>query len=123
MDQTVQTLIDYLNKLYGLPAVVLVAMSCIVVGYMLKFVKKFPNDSIPIAVLTWGAMFLPLLSDYQPGHMRIQIIRNVFVGFIAAFGAWLVHDKILKRLEDKLGWFADDLPAVPTTTTTTDKQP
>lgn len=120
MDETFTNLIGILNKLYGLPAVVLVAISCIVWGYALRFVKKFDNKSIPLAVLGWGAFWLPLLSEYKPGQMRLQIVRNVFVGFIAAFAAWMVHDKLLKGLEDKLGWFQDkpDSPAVPPTTTT-----
>lgn len=105
---SLETIIAYLNRLYGLPAVVLVAISCIVWGYALKFIKRFPNESIPLAVLGWGAFWLPLLSEYTPGQMRLQIIRNIFIGLISAFLAWMLHDKVLKKIEDKLGLFADD---------------
>lgn len=120
---TIETTIDgaiaTLNKLYGLPAIALVALSCIVVGYILRCIKRFPNDGIPIAVILWGAAFLPLLSDYTPGKFRIWLVRNVFVGLITGFVAWLFHNKILSKIEDKLGLFNNS--TVDPTTATTDK--
>ena len=113
----IETVIDapvaWLNQLYGLPAIALVFLSCIVLGYVLKLVKGFPNDGIPLAVILWGAILLPLLTEYKPGGLRIWLLKNILVGVIAGFIAWLFHNKILAKIEDKLGLFQSDGPNQP----------
>lgn len=100
-----------LNKLDGLPAAMLVLLSCLVVGYCLRFWKKFPNEGIPVAVILWGGAFNPLLADLnsQMGW-RIWFVKNLLVGLVIGFLAWLVHNLVLAKLED---WLTSKVPALP----------
>jgi hypothetical protein len=107
LDKAVATL----NKLEGLPAVALVMGSCIVLGYVLRFIKRFPNDGIPVAVILWGAVAMSLVADARTSSMtlRVWIARNVFVGMILGLLAWLLHKTLISRLED---WLVTKLPGL-----------
>lgn len=98
-------IIAWLNRLYGLPAGALVLGTCIVLGYILRFVKRFPNDGIPVAVVLWGAIAMSLVADSRASSMplRIWVVRNVLVGMIIGLAAWMAHKIALSRLED---WIA-----------------
>lgn len=109
---TIETIIDALNKIEGAPAIALVLLSCLAVGYALRFIRRFPNDGIPVAVILWGAAFMPLLSDFRTSgiqSLRVWIIRNLVVGLIVGFVAWLVHNLILSKVED---WISSKVPAL-----------
>lgn len=105
MTDYLDKLIAGLNSLYGLPAVGLVFGSCIVLGYVLRFIKKFPNDGIPVAVTLWGAVAMSLVADSRSSNMtlRIWVVRNVLVGMIIGLAAWIVHKTAISKLED---WIA-----------------
>jgi hypothetical protein len=98
--------LDWLLKLQTLPAVILVFLSCIVFGYAWRFIrfKWFPNDAIPVAVILWGSLAMCLAADPASSgmRMRIWIIRNVMIGAIVGFLAWVTHAALLKKLEQKL---------------------
>ncbi len=107
--ETVDKLLSELNKVQGWPAVALVFASCIVVGYMWRFIKLkwFPNDAIPVFVIIWGAFAQSMLADARPegGSLRLWIVRNVAVGLTIGFVAWLTHNLVLSRVEDWLSQF------------------
>lgn len=102
MSDTIDHIVALLNKLYGLPAVALVAFSCLVVGYILRYIKAFHNSGIPVVVVLWGGLAMSLVADSRATTMplRVWIVRNVLVGLIVGFLTWLVHRYAIKRLED-----------------------
>ena len=91
----------WLSKLYGLPGGMLVLISCIAFGYLLKFVPKqwFPNQGIPLAVILWGCTFNMLIADPRADSLpiRIWVVKNLLIGLIIGVAAWMVHNKIIKR--------------------------
>jgi len=95
-------LLSGLDKIQGLSAVALVCFTCVVVGYALRFIKAFPNDGIPVVVILWGALMMLLLADPRPTTMpaRIWTVRNLGVGLIVGFVAWLLHKVVLSKIED-----------------------
>lgn len=129
METTLQQISELLqNKLNGAPADLLVLIVCWVVGYLLRWIKRFPNDGIPIVVILMGAVVYPLIADDNNEiTLRVWLVRNVAIGFGLGFGAWLTHTFILKWIENKLGLFVGDKtivtppvtpPAQPPTTPT-----
>lgn len=107
-----ETLNDWLNsatemlgKLNGAPGYVLVFVSCIALGYVLRNVKRFPNDGIPVAIMLWGGMFNMLIAHDEPIALRIWIARNLILGVIIGVAAWLIHKYGISKLEDRIPWF------------------
>ncbi len=102
VESILETVTDYLQKLEGAPAIILVALSAIVLGYVLKRFKTFPNDAIPIVVILWGGVVYPLIADANNDlTLRVWLVRNVTIGLITGFVAWIFHNKILKRYLDR----------------------
>lgn len=89
------------------PAAVLVLLVCISVGYVLKVVRAFPNRYIPLFVMFTGAAFLMLLTFVKGSEIPV-LTRNFAVGFFLGFVAWIIHRGLLKKLEEKWGWFKTD---------------
>ena len=91
----------WLSKLYGLPGGMLVLLSCIAFGYLLKFVPKkwFPNAGISVAVILWGCAFNMLIADPRADALpiRIWVVKNLLIGLIIGVVAWMVHNKVIKR--------------------------
>jgi hypothetical protein len=116
VDTILQQAVALLGKLYGLPGGLLVLVSCLTVGYALRMWKWFPNQGIPVVVVLWGPVFNMLIADplADTFPIRIWLVKNFLVGVVIGGAAWLIHNKVLKRLEDKLpflkGWLvpADD---------------
>lgn len=102
IESILETVTEYLQKLEGSPAVLLVVLSAIVLGYVLKRFKTFPNDAIPIVVILWGGVIYPLIADANNDlTLRVWLVRNVAIGLITGFVAWVFHNQILKRFLNK----------------------
>jgi hypothetical protein len=104
--------VDLLDRLNGLPAIALVLISCLALGYVLRLVRRFPNDAIPLAVILWGMAAMPLLSDFRTSgiqSLRIWLVRNVVLGLVVGFAAWAIHNRLLSAVED---WLATRFPIV-----------
>ena len=101
-----QQAVNVLEQLYALPSPLLVGLSCIVIGYMLKRFQRFPNDAIPLVVILWGAFFTLLLSGNCPPELSVGQwrVKNAIVGLIIGFAAWGLHYFIIAKLEDKFPW-------------------
>jgi len=95
-----------IDKLNNLSAGALVFASCIAFGYLLRFIKSFPNDRIPLAVVACGAICCMCAAPRTELELRIWLVRNLLVGIVIGFAAWLSHNLILSRIEDRLGLFA-----------------
>ena len=95
---------DFVGSIYDLPGYMLVGLSCLIFGYCLRFVKKFPNDGIPLACMLWGMVFNPLLASERPTTMplRLWLARNILVGLVIGAGAWLTHKYLLSRIESSI---------------------
>lgn len=101
---------DLLGKLYGIPGGVLVLISCLVIGYVLRVIRRFPNSAIPLVVILWGPVFNMLIADPKADTfpLRLWLVKNFLVGVVLGGVAWTIHNKALKKLEEKLpflkGW-------------------
>lgn len=102
--ETINSWLKQLDQIQGLSAVALVFLSCIVVGYALRFIKRFPNDGIPVVVILWGALAMLFIADPRANSMsaRIWTGRNILIGLFIGFLAWIVHKIALSRLEDMI---------------------
>ena len=101
---TINTALQYLDKIQGLSAVALVFLSCIVIGYVLRLIKSFPNEGIPVVVILWGALVMLFIADPRATTMpaRVWTVRNILVGLIIGMAAWVSHKMVLSYLEDFL---------------------
>lgn len=108
---TIESILQWLDKLQGLPAIALVFISCVITGYTLRFIKRFPNDGIPVAVVLWGAVAMLVIADPRASTVppRIWIMRNLLIGFALGFVAWLIHKALLSKIED---WIAAKFPSI-----------
>lgn len=97
---------DAMGSLYGAPGYVIVFLSTIVFGYVLRAIKRFPNAGIPVAVVLWGAVCNIMLADVYspPASLRLWLTKNLLIGFIIGFVSWSFHKVFLKRFEEKLPW-------------------
>lgn len=112
IESTLNQLTDLLQKLYGLPAGALVIVGCVVLGYVLRFWKGFPNQAIPVAVILFGGVVFPVIADANNDlTLRVWLVRNLLIGLAIGFIAWIAHNKFLKPIEDK--FFPPDPPPNP----------
>lgn len=112
---SIDSFLKILDNIQGLSAAALVALSCIVVGYALRFIKRFPNDGIPVVVILWGALAMLFIADPRATTMpaRIWTARNIMVGLIIGALSWLVHKIVLSRIENLI---ASKVPSMAGTT-------
>lgn len=96
----------WVDQLYHLPNALLVGLSCVVVGYILRRWKSFPNEAIPVVVVLWGAFFTSFMAPVRPSAANVSAwrVKNALVGFIVGFAAWGLHYYVLSKLEDKFPW-------------------
>lgn len=109
-EQTLDQIVQFLNKLQGLPAIALVFVGCLAFGYLLRFVKSFPNSAIPVAVILMGAVIYPLIADDQNSiSLRVWIVRNCMIGLGVGLISWLAHFFVFSKIED---WLASKFPGL-----------
>lgn len=87
--------------LYGLPGYMLVFLSCLVVGFIFKRIRAFPNDGIPALICLWGAVFNILVAEEcKDGcNHRIWVARSLLIGIIIGFLAWRSHKYVKKKFQ------------------------
>lgn len=97
-------IIEFLNSLYGLPGYALALIACLLVGYGCKISEWFPNKRIPLVMMPAGSFFNWLLAlpktPEQP--LRLYIAQHIIIGALIGAIAWLVHDQLLKNIEEKI---------------------
>jgi hypothetical protein len=91
------------DRLYSLPVGVLVMLLCIVAGYIFRCVKRFPNEAIPVAVILLGGVVAPILAPIDTAMtLREWLAKNAIVGLVIGFAAWMLHNLVISRLEDRI---------------------
>jgi hypothetical protein len=94
---------SYIESAQNLPGWALSALFVIAVGYVLRRIKSFPNEAIPTICLLLGSILTLLLAPPAPAAYKAFQWRlvNFIIGGVIGLLAWLFHNQILKRLEDK----------------------
>lgn len=102
-----EKLVEFNDKLLGLPSGVLAYFGCICIGYAIKASRRISNEWLPTAsmivgvvLFMWGA---PTRNDDV--GLRIWLFRNFCVGLAWGLLAWITHRSALKRLEKRYNWF------------------
>jgi len=98
------SIFNELVKIQSWPTVGLVFALVIIVGYCLRFWKKFPNEAIPTVVILVGAVGMILISDGKPDDIpsRVWNTKNFIIGLIIGFIAWMAHNLVISKIEDFL---------------------
>ena len=93
---------DQLDKLAGLPSTMLVLITCLGIGWLLKAWKKFPNAAIPVVVILWSIVFnfCTMRQNVEARPVLEWRARNVMIGFAIGLVAWGLHYWVLYRLEN-----------------------
>jgi len=106
-----QEFIESLDKIVTLSNSVLTYGACLVFGYVLRFIKRFPNDAIPLAVVFNGAVVFVLLADPRLAGlpMHTWATRYMVAGSLIGFIAWFSHKFAISHLED---WLASKFEIV-----------
>lgn len=92
-----ETILKYNDALLGLPALPLVLLGCIMVGYMAKLVPIVSNRWIPSIVFATGIAANLVIT---PLSGRQEWARAVILGMIAAGAALFIHRKWLRNWID-----------------------
>jgi len=95
---------DLMKSLTTLGPEALTVCVMIALGYVLRLVPKFPNAWIPVACILGAPCIYPFLTS--PGRVspdvQHPIVRIILTGFLIGFLAWILHDKVLAHIEDKV---------------------
>lgn len=102
-----EKLIEYNERLMGLPAGVIIFFACLAAGYGIKSSRRISNDWIPTVVMLTGTVLFMLVAPSKDPDIpyRIWLTKNAVFGFIIGFSSWMSHKLIIKRIENKLGLF------------------
>lgn len=114
IENQLDSITTFLGTLYNLPSGTLVALTCLIFGYVLRYFQNFPKNAIPLAVILWGALWFPVLCSFDgKTPIRIWLIRNVFIGLVIGFAAWMLHNKFLSKVEDWMASRSEQPPTPP----------
>ncbi len=100
-----EKIIEFNDKLAGLPSGVLVFLMAIGLGYTLKAIKNFPNNGIPLVVVCAATAIFMVGAPYTGTlPFRMLLVRNFCMGVVIGVASWLFHKILLKRLEKRFGF-------------------
>lgn len=106
MTEYVNEILSILDRVQGLSDAGLTCALCIVAGYGLRFIpeKWIPNRSIPALVILLGGVLFACIADPKVATIpfRVWLTRNIAVGCIVGFIAWMIHYWALSYLEKYL---------------------
>ena len=108
---------DATNWLTNLGAAPFTAITCILLGYLLRFIPIFPNKWIPFACVIVGPVMFCIVNPHASSVTNTAFYAHSIVGGIfVGIATWLLHDKFISKWEDKLGFKFPALNAIFTTT-------
>ncbi len=119
-EKYLQIALEWNQHLLGLPAVPLIIVGCICFGYLLKAWPHFDNARIPSWVVLFGVLFYiglttkSCLDDVKEAKTKLELLiflvswgfRSTVLGLVAGVLAIAAHRVVLRRFEEKYGWFA-----------------
>lgn len=96
---TLESIVEFLGKLGGLPGFALVFLFCIGAIKALRSAPRFPNDAIWMAAMLMGMVLNGLIADpYADGFsLRVWLMKNALFGGVIGFIAVIAYNKVLKR--------------------------
>jgi hypothetical protein len=104
-----QSIVDMLNRW---PNWLILACCCLILGYVLSKIESCPPQSIPAFVVLLGAFGNAVLAGGAPDERGFisWTARNLFIGAIIGFLAWIGHNRLLRMLADKYPWLKSIVP-------------
>lgn len=95
--ETVNGAADYLMQA---PAAALVFVMCILLGYFLKMIPKFPNNLIPLTIHIAGPVGFLLMEVSKPTQVNHPEIMRLIIGLALASASWITHKLVLRKWID-----------------------
>lgn len=91
-----------LNSIYNVTDAAYLIVACLVVGYVLKSIKPFPNTLIPVSVVIVGLVGSIFLQPDAPSGIphKAWNFKNGVCGLALGFLTWRFHKGILSKLDD-----------------------
>lgn len=115
-NQYLNSMVEWNNKLLGLPSGVLVLIVMFLFNSVLYYAEFFPNRNIPLFSIVGGALIYFLLSwrvgaDTLP--VPIWATKNIVIGCIIGCVAWIASLRYGMKLVGKLAGKPDPSPPLP----------
>lgn len=120
LDPSAQQAANYLDKLVqlndkllGLPALPLIIIGCIAIGYIVKGIPFVKNESIDTVQFCFATIGYPILgvitTNFKAAwYITMAIVfKNAILGMIGSAVAKVAYKRILKPLEKRLGWSSE----------------
>ena len=99
---TPDTINDWVTAIMKLSAAPFTVVAVIALGYFFRAIPKFNNEWLWIVCGLAGAFIFPVLGHcHADDTATVFFTRSIIMGLILGMGAWAIHDKILKQIEDK----------------------
>lgn len=93
---------DSIQQILGFTPEVLVVVFLILLGYAVRFMPFIPNKWIPAVCMFSGmVIYTAMVKPPVIEGVRMPHVRMALIGFILGVLAWVIHNKALKKLEDK----------------------
>lgn len=112
----IESIKKYVEAAYNWPWWFAAVGFSIVCGYVLRKIKSFPNEAIPVVVVGIAAMFTMLMAPGAAQSFRAVQWRatNFAIGGILGLVAWQIHFQVLKRWFPWIDNFIDGNGTPPT---------
>lgn len=79
-------------------------VACIAVGYVVRLIPAIPNKWIPAVCILVAPLIYPFMTS--PGRVspdsESPMVRIVMTGLILGVLAFILHDKVIAKLEDRV---------------------
>lgn len=111
-----EQVMKYSDTLLGLPAIPLLLIGCLAVGYLFKAIPVYPNKWIPLGVYGVGIVGSFALTPLKSG---VEIGRALIYGIVVAAFAIFIHRKWLSKYDKDMEPQDTAQISKPTTTGTT----
>jgi hypothetical protein len=102
--ELLQIINDALTQLLKLTPEALLGLFIIACGYVLRGIKWLDNRWIPLVCCVLGGSLYPFIAKQASADPDLAhpYVRLVMIGFLIGLLAWVFHEKILSRIEDRI---------------------
>ena len=96
----IQSIVDWLQNAGAVPFTI---AACIIISYAFRYWPQFPNKWIPVVCILIGPVVFCILNPRAAGITGPVFYTHSIVGGLAiGLLAWLIHDKWISQIEDKI---------------------